>query len=462
MHVHYLRNSLVTTHEDLGIVLVKSTLVVSDSRHVLDDNAVVGVLALLVQNVVGLNHVVHDVGLGDLLGAELLLGAQVLAVVVAQVVVAGNGSQLDTSIDKEVNKSRLHLGLAGLEVITADEGVVLLSQLNGTRDKGVLRRTVDEGCLVENTGDSKNGGGRNLFVALLNGLEEVVSSVVDAGNDVGISLSVGSPHDNDLVEAVVRLEVTDILTELLNVGVASLAALEDIVGTVFLVGSNEVRVVDGLEGDHLSHLLLDEGLQSGLKDLSAVHGLSQVHLANVPTTNNEVIGVDHGQNIVEGDVDVGVGLGIRSKLHGRSHNKGAVVVGLTGTLLGVPDEVAAVGENTSSDSGTIVAAPADQHHADLGNLAVDLEVILSLLGSSNKVAIGVSLDAGSTVGVLGLDLGVRIGDIGRVDDESSGGSSGSAVSGNRPVRGARGNLRVGSHIDKWYWRESSVSLDRKG
>jgi myo-inositol-1-phosphate synthase len=34
-------DGLVTTHEDLGVVLIKSTLVVTNSRHVLDDDSVV-------------------------------------------------------------------------------------------------------------------------------------------------------------------------------------------------------------------------------------------------------------------------------------------------------------------------------------------------------------------------------------------------------------------------------------
>ena len=46
--------------------------------------------AHLVQDLVGGHHVVHNVALGDLLAAERLGGLQVLAVVVAEVVVAGN------------------------------------------------------------------------------------------------------------------------------------------------------------------------------------------------------------------------------------------------------------------------------------------------------------------------------------------------------------------------------------
>lgn len=94
----------MTAHENLGIVFVKSTLVVGNSRHILDHNAVVRVLALLVQNVVSLDHVINDVGLRNFLGAELFLGTQVLAIVVAKMVVAGNRCQFNTSIDKEINQ----------------------------------------------------------------------------------------------------------------------------------------------------------------------------------------------------------------------------------------------------------------------------------------------------------------------------------------------------------------------
>ena len=80
----------MTSHEDLGVVLVQSTLVVTNSWHVLDDNCMVWVLARGVEHSVGCDHVVNNVGLGDLLGAELLLGAEILAIIVAKVIVAGN------------------------------------------------------------------------------------------------------------------------------------------------------------------------------------------------------------------------------------------------------------------------------------------------------------------------------------------------------------------------------------
>ena len=146
----------MTSHENLSVVLIQSTLVVTNSWHVLDDDSVIRMLALLVENRVGFNHVIHDVGLGDLLGAELLLGAEVLSIIVAEMVIAGNGSELDTSADQEIDQCRLHLGLTRLEVITANEGVVLLSKLNATWDKSVLGRSVDEGGLFENTSNSED------------------------------------------------------------------------------------------------------------------------------------------------------------------------------------------------------------------------------------------------------------------------------------------------------------------
>jgi hypothetical protein len=200
-------DGLVAAHEDLCVVLVQGTLVVSDSWHVLDDDAVIWVLALLVENVVGSDHIVDNIRLGDLLGAELLLGAQVLAVIVAEMVVAGNGGELDTGVDEKVNESRLHLSLARLEVVTADEGIVLLSQLNGTWNEGVLGRSIDERNLLKNASNSEDGGRRNFLVATLDGSNEIVSTVVDTIDKFRETLGVGSPLNDDLLEVVLSLEV---------------------------------------------------------------------------------------------------------------------------------------------------------------------------------------------------------------------------------------------------------------
>lgn len=72
-------------------------------------------------------------------------------------VVACDGGQLDTGVDEEVDECGLHLCLAGLEVVAADEGVVLTSKFDGARDEGVLWGPIDERGVLEDTGDCEDG-----------------------------------------------------------------------------------------------------------------------------------------------------------------------------------------------------------------------------------------------------------------------------------------------------------------
>ena len=201
----------MASHEDLSIVLIQSTLVITNGWHVLDDNSVIWVLARGVENAVGLNHVIDDVGLGNLLGAELLVRAEILSIIVTQVVVAGNGGEFDTSVDQEVDECGLHLCLARLEVITSDESTMLLGKCNCTRNESVLRRAIDEWDTLEDGGNGKDGGWSNLLVTFLDSLQEIFGSIVNTIDELSETLSVGSPLDNDLVQVVVGLEVTVVL-----------------------------------------------------------------------------------------------------------------------------------------------------------------------------------------------------------------------------------------------------------
>mmetsp|Transcript_81070 Transcript_81070/g.161163 ORF Transcript_81070/g.161163 Transcript_81070/m.161163 type:complete len:342 (-) Transcript_81070:781-1806(-) len=166
-------------HEDLRGVFIHCTLGVGHARHILDDDDMVGVLFGLVQQAVRSNHVVDDVGLGDLLGAERLRGREVLAVVVAQVVVRDNGCGLDASGDEEVDHDRLHLGLARLEIVAADHHVLLLGELDDSGYESVLRRAVDVNRTLEDRGDGEDRRGRHFRLVSLNRRHEVVSGVID-------------------------------------------------------------------------------------------------------------------------------------------------------------------------------------------------------------------------------------------------------------------------------------------
>lgn len=94
-------------------------------------------------------------------------------------------------------------------------------------------RTIDEGCVLKNTSNCKDSRWRDFLVSSFNSLHKVISSVVDAFNDIGVTLSVGSPLYNDLVKPIsffevathwltckvahVRSNLPDILAELLDV-----------------------------------------------------------------------------------------------------------------------------------------------------------------------------------------------------------------------------------------------------
>ena len=115
-------------------------------------------------------------------------------------IIAGNGGKLDTSADQEVDQSRLHLGLSGLEVITTNESIVPLSKFNGTRNKCVLGRAIDKWNTLEDASHCEDRGWSNFKVAIINCLQEIVCGIIDTGNKLSKTFSVGSPLNDDLVE----------------------------------------------------------------------------------------------------------------------------------------------------------------------------------------------------------------------------------------------------------------------
>ncbi len=295
--------------EDLGVVLVDRALRVAHGGDVLDHDDVVGVLALadgdalradsgrLVEQAVRVDHVVDDAALADLLAPELALGGQVVPVVVAEMVVGRDGERLDARVDEELGEDGLELGLPGLEVVAADERLLALREGDDTGDEGVLGGTVNEGLALEDGGDGEDAGRRHLRVGRLDRGEEVVGGVVDAGDQVGVALGVGSPEYDDTVEAVVLLELADIRADVVQVRLLVVAG-NQVVGAGLLVRSNEVGVVDGWEGlAQKCHVGEDLALKVVVEHLSALHGLVHGDTRNVPTTENEVVGVDHGENI---------------------------------------------------------------------------------------------------------------------------------------------------------------------
>jgi hypothetical protein len=231
-------------------------------------------------------------------------------------------------------------------------------------------------------------------------------------------------------------------------GVGRFGTWEDVVGTLLLVGSNEVRVVDAGKRLHVGQFLADKRFKSRLEDTSTIHGLSQVHAADVPSANHKVVGVHHGEKVMEGDVDIIAARAVGAELGGGPHDDRAIVVSRLGTRLSVPGEATLVGNDTGSNSSSVVTAPSDQHDADLGNLTVDLEVIEGFLWSRHILTFGVLGDGRRAVRVLGVNEVVRVLDVGGVDNEEIlGRSRGSSYLYTAIRRADDSVFSVGSHND---------------
>lgn len=82
------------------------------------------------------------------------------------------------------------------------------------------------------------------------------------------------------------VKIPDITTNLLQVLVTSLITGKKVVSTCALVGGDEVWVVDAGQRLHGCHFFANHTLESRLKHGSTVHGLSQVQVADIPTSND--------------------------------------------------------------------------------------------------------------------------------------------------------------------------------
>jgi len=370
------------------------------------------VFTLLHQSGVSSNDVISAGLLGGFLGLEGLFGREVLTVVVTQMVVTDDGDGLKTSTGNNVNEGSLELSLTSLEIITDDEGVISDSQFDDTINQSVLGRAVNEGDTFKSASSGVDDGGGDFGVGVFNSLQEVISSVVDTDGDLAVSFSVTRPHDDDLVELVGFLELSEVTSDGVEMFLLVVTG-NDVISSFLLVGSNEVFVVDSREGDDTFHMGSELDLEIIFQDFSSSHGISQVHLADIPTTDDDVIGVNEGKDLVQGKEDFGV-LGV-TNLGGRGLGDGAQIVGLVGTGSGVPGDVVLVGKDTSGESGTVVTTETNEHSTESGGDGVSLEGVLGSLEVGGIEAIGFSHD-GSLTEVGGGD--VLFGVLGEGADDS--------------------------------------------
>jgi hypothetical protein len=157
------------------------------------------------------------------------------------VVITRNAQRLDTRIDQKLCQHTLDLCLATLEIVTANERLVPFRELDAAGHKGVLRGAIDEWRAFQDGRHGKDGRGGHFVVRGLDGGQEVVGCIVDRGQDVGVSLGIGGPENDNRVELVVRLEGANVGANMLEVGLLVVAG-DQVVGPVGLVGSDKVGV----------------------------------------------------------------------------------------------------------------------------------------------------------------------------------------------------------------------------
>jgi len=82
-----------------------------------------------------------------------------VAIIVVEMFVGRNRKRLDAGVDEELGKDGLELGLTRLKIITTNEGVTALSELDSSWNKGVLGSTVDEGLAFQDGRNGEESGG---------------------------------------------------------------------------------------------------------------------------------------------------------------------------------------------------------------------------------------------------------------------------------------------------------------
>ena len=126
---------------------------------------------------------------------------------------------------------------------------------------------------------------------LLKRVHQIVERIVHSRSNFAEALCIRGPEHDDLIEIVFGLEVTDVLTEELQVLFLA-TRFQDVVCAILLVSCDEIFVVDRGERDHFFHIWSKLLLEIPIEHFSPFHGISQVHLGNVPAADHDVDGID--------------------------------------------------------------------------------------------------------------------------------------------------------------------------
>lgn len=171
---------------------------------------------------------------------------------------------------------------------------------------------------------------------LFDGLHDVFVGIMDSSLDLTESLSVGSPEDNNLIDLVGELEISDILSDLVQVS-HLVVSWENVISSVRLVGSNEIWVIDRGEWNNFLKVGLKLFLEVIVKNLSTSHRLREVQSGDIPSVDDNIIRINKREDVVKWEIDLLVS--VNSDLSSRSLGNRTIEVWGLFSLLGIPGNI---------------------------------------------------------------------------------------------------------------------------
>lgn len=267
--------------------------------------------------------------------------AEVFSVVVAEVVVADNGDWFDTCVDEEVCERGFEFGLTGFEVITDYVLAEASRELDDTRNKGVLWGAINETASLKKSRHSVNRTSRDIRITFLYTRLQVLPGIILSLDQITEALSVSGPHHDHLITGVFLFEVSDVFSDLEHM-CPFVISWEGVICSVFLVGGDEVGVVDSFEGLHFFHVGAELALEVVVDYLGTGHGVCEVEVGDVPAAEYHCLGINHWHDFIQCEKDFFTA--VKSNLRGRCLRDRPIEIWNVLALLGVPGDVVSVGK----------------------------------------------------------------------------------------------------------------------
>lgn len=121
-----------------------------------------------------------------------------------------------------------------------------------------------------------------------------------------------------------------------------------------------VLTVDTWHRGYVLHHGRELPLQVILQNLGSSHGLVHRDTRDVPTANDEIIGVDHRQHLRDRYKDILASLWVGTESEGGGSDERSDIVWLLQAVLGVPRDIVLVGEVGRENGGTVVSSETDK------------------------------------------------------------------------------------------------------